>query len=490
MATGVPLWDHIQLAARQRPDACAVVDPAGPIAYRTLVHDVDALATELIERGVTRADMVGLHLGFSYLHLLMVLALDRLSIPSMSFAVAAGAALPPVAPHHGLTVVISGTAAPAEPPCRWISLADHQRPKTGAIDAARLAALDSPPDALVQVSWSSGTTGGVKGTPLLRRIQVLRLDNRRLLRGIGPHTRYFTGMPLSSVTGYLMALAVLAAGGTVVLPTPAMDFVSLANLTGVTLTSGPPARLAELIGATGDRGERLETMACFEVLGAHLPSDVARQALRVLTPNLWTVYGATEVDRIATAPVTVSILDPSAVGTVTPWSEVEIVDSQDRPLPAGREGMLRLRGAHMATGYFNDAAATQQNFRDGWFYPGDIGMLTEQRLLRVTSRVEDVIRRGEASLSPLPIEAAIRALPGVRDVAVFGLAGADGAPEICAALVIAPGTDTAPIHAAAVAQLGDRAPTQLFVIERLPRNEHGKVLRRQLVGLAQRARQR
>lgn len=481
-------WRQIRFAARLDPEAPAVLDPSGPIPYRMLTRDVDALATELLERGLTPDDMVGLHLGFSYQHVLMTLALDRLGVPSACFAVGSGgAALPVVEPAHGVTLMVSGQPAPAAPPCRWLTVADHQRPKLGSADAARLDArdegpLDGPPDGLVRVLWSSGTTGGAKGTPLTRALLSRRLALRRLQHHLGPRTRAFTGMPFSTPPGYLMVLGTLCAGGTVVLPNPSIDFVSLANLVGVTAASATPAMLVGLVGRPDAPPRRLRTVESLEVAGANLPASLARHVRDRLTANLWIDYGTSETGRIAGADAALAIADSTAAGFVIPWIEAEIVDADDRPLPAGAEGRLRVRGPQVIAGYFRDPAATQRNFRDGWFHPGDVGTIDANRLLRITGRIEDVIVRDGVTLSPIPLEEAIRALTGVRDVAVFPLPDPHGA--IGAALVLEPGSDPRAVQAAAAAQLGDRAPVRVLLLDRLPRNENGKLMRRELVALA------
>jgi acyl-CoA synthetase (AMP-forming)/AMP-acid ligase II len=474
------LWDHILFQARLRPNGLAVHGPAGPVAYHVLARDIEALATELLERNLTRQDMVGIQLGFSYLHLVLILALDRLSIPSMSFPLPDS--LPPapiVREQLGVTAIVSAHAAPADPPCRWIEMAEQHRPRFGAVDAARLSRIDSPADGLVHVSWSSGTTGGAKGAPILRTVQMSRVDARRLARSLGPRTRYFLGMPYSSVPGYILPLAVLSAGGSVILPQPPTDFVSLANTLGVTMTDASPSILADLVGTAGRMSSRLETMELFMVAGTQLPSQLAREARLALTPHVWTGYGATEIDGVATAAATQD--DPSAVGLLFPWVDAEIVDADDRPLPAGQEGLLRLRSARMVAGYYKNAAATRRNFRNGWFYPGDVGIVTPERWLRIVGRVEDQITRAGVTLSPLPLEDAIRGAPGVRDVAVFSLTGADGSQEICAALVLEADADADGLRAAVVARLGELAPSRMFRVEALPRNATGKVVRRELV---------
>jgi acyl-CoA synthetase (AMP-forming)/AMP-acid ligase II len=476
------LWDHLVFQARQRPSAPAVFDPAGPIAFHSLVRDVAGMATELLERGIGRSDMVALDLGFSYRHLILILALDRLSIPSLSLVQSDPP--PPAAALRarlGATVVISRRAAPAaEPADRWIVMDERARPQPCQPDLARLAAIDSPADALVRVIWSSGTTGEGKGAPIGRTIQAHRLSARRMVRGLGPRTRYFTGAPFSASPGYIMALATLAAGGSVVLPDPAVDFFSRANALGVTATSASPAMLAELISHAPTCG--LETMDMLMVSGAPLTSQLVRQTRLALTPNLWTGYGTTEIDGIAQVDTTVTLDDPSAVGFTYPWVDVEIVDPADRKLPPGREGVLRVRSPQTIAGYHDDDAATRQHFRDRWFYPGDVGTISPEGLLRITGRVEDMIVRDGVGIAPQPIEAAITALPQVRDAAVFAMPRSDGAQEIWAAVVLESGAD--PRAIADAVKLGDRTLARLLVIDRLPRNANGKVMRRVLIELA------
>lgn len=483
-----PLWEHILYQALLRPSALAVWGPGGPIAYQALAHDVDGLATELLERGLTRQDVVGIEMGFSYLHVLLILALDRLSIPSMSFVPrqtmpASAAALMP----FGVTAIVSGDASPAAPPCRWLTMPEQHRPRLGAPGGALPTQLDAPTEGLVRLIFSSGTTGGPKGSPVTRAIQHHRIVNRRLTGGFGPRTRLFTGMPFSSNPGYVRLIAVLAAGGAVILPSPELEFAEVASMLGVTTAAGTPAMLAELLGRSGTAVRRLDGAPTFEVLGDHLPAKLAQDARLFLTPNLYNIYGATETDQVTMADATVCIADPSAAGFLMPAIEAEIVDDADRLLPAGREGRLRVRGSRVIAGYFRNATATQRNFCDGWFYPGDLGEITADGLLRITGRVEDVVVRDGARVSPAPLEDAIRSVRGVRDTAVFGLDGADGAAQLCAALVLEPGTDAASVRAAVTAQLGAQAPARVFVVDALPRNAAGKVQRRALAEMARRS---
>jgi long-chain acyl-CoA synthetase len=253
------------------------------------------------------------------------------------------------------------------------------------------------------------------------------------------------------------------------------------------MTTMVPAQLGELAELAGRLRQRLETVECLDVTGAHLPSQLAETVRLELTGNLRINYGASETAQVAAMDAALCLADPAAAGFPLPWAEIEIVDPADRPLPVGREGRVRTRTQQMIAGYYRDPELTRRNLRDGWFYPGDIGVITEAGLLRILGRVEDVITRDGVGVSPLPLEEQIRGLPGVRDVAVFGLPRADGMQEVCAALVLDPGADAATIQAGATARLGPQAPTRMFRVEQLPRNPNGKVMRRELIDWVQRA---
>src|SRR5258706_11440877 len=227
-----------------------------------------------------------------------------------------------------LTAVIAGASAPPDPPCRWIALPEQQLTLSRP-DVARLAALDSPPDALVRVIWSSGTTGGAKGSPIARTLQLRRVAARRLAYALGQRTRYLTVLPFSA-PAYFMVLPVLAAGGTVVLPGPEPDLIALGNALRVTMTSLPPPLLAKLADAAGDLQHRLETVEWLDVIGAHLPGALA-QALRLrLTANLRINYGATETAQVAAADSAVAVADAAAVAVPTPWAAAGTVAASAR----------------------------------------------------------------------------------------------------------------------------------------------------------------
>src|SRR6266700_2932591 len=99
-------------------------------------------------------------------------------------------------------------------------------------------------------------------------------------------------------------------------------------------------------------------------------------------------------------------------------------------VPSGKEGIVRVKTAQVADGYYGDPATSASVFRDGWFYPGDFGYVTEDRLLVVTGRQETRMNIGGEKIHPEILEEALRGFPGVSDAAVVPIANVFGVEEV------------------------------------------------------------
>jgi acyl-CoA synthetase (AMP-forming)/AMP-acid ligase II len=201
-----------------------------------------------------------------------------------------------------------------------------------------------------------------------------------------------------------------------------------------------------------------------------------------LGANLISIYGATETSMVATAPAHAIADVPGAVGYVLPGIAVEAVDDRHTPLPLGREGRLRVRSEYAVSGYLGDPDGTEQAFRDGWFYPGDIGSVTAEGLLVVSGREKAIINLGGDKISPERIETELAGSSGVADVAVAGIPNSAGVEEIHVAVVPTGDYDEAALRGRCRAKFPlDGAKLHILRIDAVPRNEMGKVDRRKLI---------
>src|ERR1700730_13092141 len=138
---------------------------------------------------------------------------------------------------------------------------------------------------------------------------------------------------------------------------------------------------------------------------------------------------------VATAPARAIADTIGAVGYVTPGISVEIVDQAENALPAGQEGIVRIRSPYGVNAYMGDPVESAKAFRDGWFYPGDIGRLTPDKLLIIAGREKAVMNLGGDKVKPELVEEAIISFASIEQSGVFSVANELGIEELWALIV-------------------------------------------------------
>ena len=169
-----------------------------------------------------------------------------------------------------------------------------------------------------------------------------------------------------------------------------------------------------------------------------------------------------------------------AVGYLFPWVKLEIVDEGDRSLGFDREGIVRIGGEDCVGSYLVADADSEGIFKDGWFYPGDLGILHKDGLLTIVGRTSEVINRGGVKIAPAIIEDVIKSHPAVADAGVVAVTDAKGMPQIWAGVVAKGKFSETEVLAFARGKLGDVTPNRIIAVGALPRNQLGKILRSEL----------
>jgi acyl-CoA synthetase (AMP-forming)/AMP-acid ligase II len=168
-------------------------------------------------------------------------------------------------------------------------------------------------------------------------------------------------------------------------------------------------------------------------------------------------------------------------GAPFPHTDVAIVDSDGRPLPAGSVGEIVVRGPKVTLGYWRDPQATAAAWRDGWFHTGDMGYLDDDGYLWFVDRQKDMIKSGGENIASAEIERVLAAHPGVDEVAVIGVPDPRW-DEVPKAFVVARAGHTLTaedLRAFCEQHLGRfKVPKHFAIVPTLPRNDSGKVLKR------------
>ena len=216
-----------------------------------------------------------------------------------------------------------------------------------------------------------------------------------------------------------------------------------------------------------------------------MPVEIIKEILaRIPGIRLFNFYGQTEMSPLAT------ILKPEdqlrklgSAGRAAINVETRVVDDDDRPVPPGTVGEIVHRSPHATLGYWNNPRKTAEAFRNGWFHSGDLGVMDEEGYLSVVDRKKDMIKSGGENVASREIEEVIFAHPAVSEVAVFGVPHPRWIEVVSAAVVVREGqalsADELQVFCRA-RMAGFKVPKLVEVVEALPKNASGKILKREL----------
>ncbi len=477
-----PIRRHAQLA----PDAVAVIHAGNAVTYRELDRAIDALAARLSAMGLGPGDAAGIRVTSRYGHLALTLALARIGVAAaISHAIAKGLG------GIGLKASFVDAASAADA----VSVdnvavddvtVDHTWWRSpGAAD--EVPPVPSHPDgrATCLVVASSGTTGTPKAIALSHDVLRTRLLAKWLSIRAPDDARQACLLGLESAYGFYSSLRVLWTGGLLLMPGNAGEMHVAIQSYRLNCLVMSPAQLHGLLRALPGTAGPFACLELVEITGSILSRRLADQARARLCANIHSSYGAAEAGFVASAPVTVLDRHPGAAGFITPGVEVQAVDGDGRPLPPGTEGAIRIRSENCVAAYLGDAEASVTSFRDGWFYPGDVGSVSGDGLLSVAGRNSEIINAGGVKISPRVIEDVVLMDQDVSEAAAFAVEkAATGLQEIWVAIVQSKPVDTKALRALCVEKLAHKAPKSFLLVKELPRNENGKVLRDKLAKMA------
>jgi fatty-acyl-CoA synthase len=217
--------------------------------------------------------------------------------------------------------------------------------------------------------------------------------------------------------------------------------------------------------------------------GSALSGSLATRWMDAFGDNLYNFYGSTEVGHVAVATPADLRQAAGTAGRPTPGATVRIVDDAGRDVARKKTGRIVVRnGAHF-DGYTGGGSKL---LIDGFMETGDLGSFDEHGLLHITGRVDDMIISGGENLFPGEVEEYLRTLDGIADAAAVGLDDAEFGQVVGAAVVAEAGSQVdleAVRHKVRDELANFKAPKRLIVVDEIPRNATGKILRHEVTSL-------
>jgi acyl-coenzyme A synthetase/AMP-(fatty) acid ligase len=470
--------EPILFQAKCQPEAPALCAQGNDvISYARLVFQMSVIARRAMSLGLERGNVVALSIEQPLLHAAVILGLTQAGIVSVSVA--------GHKPPAGLKIdaVISSRPYPFAPEAKHFILDLSWMTSSGSpIETSPFGSLAS--EQTCRIVLTSGTTGDPKAIALTHNMVMAR--NARFEYALGnrfpTHSRLFMNMGLAAALGYQFLTHILGRGGTVFFGADSVENTLRSfEIFRVEAMLATPTTLAQLL-AVCDQHPSIEVhFATILSGGSLLPRSLLERVRPRLCSHLITGYGATETAISATAPAHLISHIPGAAGYVTPGMRIEIVDEMDRAVAAGVEGIVRIASEFGIDRYIDDPIETAQVFRDGWFYPGDLGSLTSDNLLVISGRQNDVLNAGGGKMAAEKVEAALLSCKGVREAAVFMATSKIGVEEVWAAIVTSETVDAESLRAHCRPLMpAVFVPTHIVPLDGLPINVMGKVDRQRL----------
>jgi long-chain acyl-CoA synthetase len=350
---------------------------------------------------------------------------------------------------------------------------------------------DVAPDDVAWLFYTSGTTGRPKGAMLTHRnLVAMTMSCLADVCSFQPEDVVLHAAPLSHGSG-LYLLAALARGADNVIlneprfePDAVLSTVAREQVTVIAFVA--PTMIVRLLD--GDPAIDTSSLRCVVYGGAPIHAEHARAAVARFGRVLVQIYGQGE------SPMTITYLraedhdpdDPTGLvpaGIARTDVEVRVVDDADRELPAGAEGEVVVRGDVVMAGYWRNPEATERALRGGWLHTGDIGRFDEHGQLFLLDRKHDMIISGGSNIYPREVEEVLVLHPGVHEAVVFGVPDREWGESVAAAVVPVPGAELAPDRLIAFCRehlASFKKPRHVLLVDALPKNAYGKVLRREL----------
>jgi acyl-CoA synthetase (AMP-forming)/AMP-acid ligase II len=346
------------------------------------------------------------------------------------------------------------------------------------------------PDDVASLLYTSGTTGFPKGAMITHANILFNVASCRATLGYREDDVGLITLPLFHVTGlHSQLVALLACGGTVILQREyetrrMLEMIARHRATALFLV---PA-IYKLLTIRPDLLEfDLSTVRIAAYGGAPMDPETIRTLNRILPAELHNCYGLTECSSLGTVlPSALALSRADSVGFPVPGLEAQVRSPEGEVLPADRAGELYLRGPNIVKGYFGDPAKTKAALGDGWLRTGDVARIDAEGLVYILDRAKDMINRGGEKVYGLEVENVLYALPGVAEAAVFGIPHPIFGEVPAAAVVPMPGASLDPeaIRESCRSRLADfKVPVEVRIVEQLPRNPGGKVLKQELKGI-------
>jgi cyclohexanecarboxylate-CoA ligase len=505
------LLDFLARAVAATPDRTAVVAMQSEtgrekrLSYAELDRLSDLVALALRENGVGRDDVVSFQLPnwweFPVLHL-ACLKIGAISHPLMvifrerelgfMLALAETKVLVVPARFRGFDypAMIAGIRDRL-PALRRVLVAGGDgddsfdtllAPRAGEGGRASLSGQGCRPDDVIQLLYTSGTTGEPKGVMHTSNTMLSNLVPFAARLGLGTDDVIHMPSPLAHQLGFMYGIVLpVMLGATAVLQDvfSAEQMARQIRQERATFTMGATPFLNDLADHVMRANEGTPTLRVFVSAGAPIPRALVTKAREALGASIISAWGMSENGAVTmTRPDDPEDKATSTDGCPLPGMEVRIVDAFGQAVPIGAEGRLQARGCSNFAGYLKRPELDTTD-AEGWFDTGDLARMDAEGYIRIAGRAKDIIIRGGENIPVVEVEGLLFKHPAVAEAAIVGFPDERLGERACAFVRLKEGCTLSfadmIAHLEAQKMARPYMPERLEIVQELPRTPSGKI---------------
>ncbi|WP_287153602.1 AMP-binding protein [Candidatus Solincola tengchongensis] len=499
----IPLHEKLFRAAEKFGQRRCVISGSGEVTFERFADRVERLAGALQSLGLKKGDRISIlahnrmdylacHFATSMIGSILHVMNTRHVVPEWSWA---------MNDAETSALIVDGEHAGAIPELRkrcpslrfvvGIGQAEGADFTTDQLVEGEKRVRNVPralPQDPVLLIYTSGTTGRPKGCLQTQEGSSTVDDLTAEVMQVTEEDVYMAIMPYFHQAGMIRSRATMNKGGANVVP-EALKIEDIAQLMAekkVTITMLVSAQQG-LVLFDKAVNQGLDFSPLRLIISGGGMGRKTMLALKVLCDTLkcdfMGIYGQTE----CTGPVTVvsgevAFENPDTCGKPMRGIDLEIWDENNNPLPPGSVGEIMVR-SRMTTRYWKNPEANEALYTGEWLHTGDLGKLDEEGYLYFVDRKKDLIKTGGENVYPQEVETVLNQHPRIADVAVIGLPDPQWGEAVTAAVVSADGGELSLDEVRSFCRgkiAGYKIPKRVVMVESIPRNETGKVVKRKL----------
>jgi long-chain acyl-CoA synthetase len=478
------ITDPIFHWAGERPNATAFIQLPEILTYGELAPLVGKAAVHLDRIGIRQGDRVAINLTNSIDHFILTLGLLRLGATTMEIAY--NSQQPPTGDflkQFGVRTVFMESVAAPIPDLTSIKLEAGWRNTLAHCSGDRRC--NDNGEGIFTITLTSGTTGQPKGSITTHRqyFQRMRaytelLADSGVFSGERPANFLLTASVAFSTFFRRMTSHLFAGGPVTILPEfqHTIDLAKAIGAWGDAYCYIPAAVCRLLISCAPQSGFLYPNLRALVAGAGFLYPQEKLAMLTRVSPNFYHSYGASGFGSMAVLTPKDIREHSASVGRPPSFVEVQVVDEAGQSLPPGKAGRLRCRGTQGEAFAVDVDPASDERFRDGWYYPGDWARIDREGYIFLQGRSSDAIRRAGGELFPGEIEAVIAEHSSVAEVAVVGVPGPLRDDEIVALVVPCGRVEHEALAGHCRSRLRPECrPDRVFYADALPKTAAGKL---------------